>query len=100
MINIGERIRELRKSKNITASSLANQIGVAQSFISSIENGTKKCSLETLDAICTALNVSLADFFKEDTSEISPEMQRLLDASKNLTQKQRDLITEFLEALK
>lgn len=100
MINIGERIRELRKSKNITASSLATQIGVTQSFISSIEKGTKKCSLETLDAICTALNVSLADFFKEDTSEINPEMQRLLDASKNLTQKQYDLITEFLESLK
>lgn len=100
MINVGERIREIRKSKNITASALAEQIGVAQSFMSGIENGSKKCSLETLDTICTVLDISLADFFHEDTSELEPNLKQLLQASKNLTLEQRGLITKFLETLK
>jgi len=99
MINIGSRIKEIRKSKNITASMLADQIGVAQSFISGIENGNKKCSLETLDSICTCLDISLAGFFREDAPELEPELKRLLAASKNLTSQQRELITKFFETL-
>jgi transcriptional regulator with XRE-family HTH domain len=100
MINVGERVREIRKSKNVTASALAEQIGVAQSFMSGIESGSKKCSLETLDAICNVLDISLADFFHEDSSELDPKLKRLLEASKNLTLEQRELITKFLETLK
>lgn len=100
MINVGDRIREIRKSKNITASSLAEQIGVAQSFISAIENSSKKCSLETLDTICTLLDISLADFFSEEISDLEPNLKQLLEASKNLTLEQRELITKFLETLK
>ena len=100
MINVGERIKELRKLKNITTTLLADKIGVTQSFISAIENGNKKCSLETLNAICIILNVSLSDFFQEDTSKLNPNIQRLLAASKNLTSEQYELITRFLETLK
>ena len=99
MINIGNRIKEIRKSKNITASALAEQIGVAQSFISGIENGNKKCSLEMLDSICTCLDISLADFFREDNADIDPEFKKLLMASSKLTSQQRELITKFLETL-
>ncbi|WP_319403976.1 helix-turn-helix transcriptional regulator [uncultured Anaeromusa sp.] len=99
MINIGNRIKEIRKSKNITASALAEQIGVAQSFISGIETGNKKCSLETLDSICTCLNISLADFFREDTAGLEPDFRRLFAASNKLTPHQRELITKFLETL-
>ncbi|MFA6851020.1 MAG: helix-turn-helix transcriptional regulator [Selenomonadaceae bacterium] len=100
MINVGERIRELRKAKNITSTALAQQLGVAQSFMSGIETNNKKCSLETLDTICTILDVSLTEFFQESATELEPELKDLLTASKNLTVEQRELITKFLKSLK
>ena len=100
MINVGEKIRELRKAKNITSTALAQQLGVAQSFMSGIENNNKKCSLETLDTICTILGVSLTEFFQETTAELDPGLKELLAASKNLTVEQRELMTEFLKTLK
>lgn len=100
MINVGERIKKLRKSKGFTSGSLAEQLELSQSFVSGIENGSKKCSLETLDSICTILNITLAEFFQEDESNISPDVKRLLEASKHLTAEQKELITKFLETLK
>jgi len=100
MINVGERIRQLRKAKNITSTNLAQKLGVTQSFISGIETNHKKCSLETLDAICTLLDISLTDFFQEDETELEANLKELLDASKSLTVEQRDLMTMFLKSLK
>ena len=100
MINVGERIRQLRKAKNITSTNLAQKLGVTQSFISGIETSRKKCSLETLDAICTLLDISLTDFFQEDETELEANLKELLNASKNLTVEQRDLMTMFLKSLK
>jgi Helix-turn-helix. len=100
MINVGERIRQLRKAKNITSTALAQQLGVTQSFISGIETNRKKCSLETLDTICSLLDVSLAEFFQESTSELEATQKELLEAAKNLTPDQRGLLKSFLQSLK
>ncbi|SHI78428.1 helix-turn-helix domain-containing protein [Propionispora hippei] len=99
MINVGERIKTIRKSKGFTSNSLAEQLEVSQSFVSGIENGSKKCSLETLDSICTILDITLAEFFQEDDSDINPNVKRLLEASKHLTAEQKELLTSFLETL-
>jgi len=85
MIDIGNRIREIRKLKNVTVSWLADEIGVAQSFVSGIENGTKKCSLENLDKICTALGITLSDFFADRPPELPPEVRRVCDKLQNLS---------------
>lgn len=100
MITIGKRIREIRKCKGVTASRLAEQIGVAQSFVSGIENGQKKCPLETLDAITTALEISLADFFAVETTSLDPSLKRLLLAAEKLTEEERDQLTAFILTLK
>jgi len=82
MINIGNRIREIRTSKKVTVSKLAQKIGVAQSFVSGIEAGTKKCSLENLDKICHALGITLHDFFAPpEKTELSPDLRQIFDAA-------------------
>ena len=100
MINLGERIRTLRKSKGVTANSLAKQIGVTQSFISAIENGQKKCSLETLAEITAVLDISLADFFASESQVFDPSLKRLLLAAEKLTKEEREQLAAFLETMK
>ncbi|MCM0757406.1 helix-turn-helix domain-containing protein [Sporomusa sphaeroides DSM 2875] len=92
MTNIGERIRELRKQKNLTSEALGEAIGVSQSFISGIENGSKKCSLETLGNICDVLGITLSDFFK--TEDLAKRALRLSE-NMNLSDERKTALDNF-----
>ena len=51
------KIKEIRKSKNITQEQLSKAIGVSRSVISKYENGTIPITLETISEIAKALDV-------------------------------------------
>ncbi len=97
MINVGERIIYLRKEKNITTNKLANMSGVSQSFLRDIELGNKTPTVETLFYICTALNISLKDFFDTAPTDIHPVLHNAL--SKFSVEEQIKL-ADFLEIIK
>ncbi|QEK12623.1 helix-turn-helix transcriptional regulator [Crassaminicella thermophila] len=99
MLNIGLKIRELRKSLGMTSSQLASKIGVAQSFISGIENGSKKCSLENLYKICSVLNISLSEFFSDSSDALSDDLRELLDSAKGLSPEQIKAFTEVFKTI-
>lgn len=58
---LGKRVRIRRQVLELTQEELAERIGVCTSFIGHIERGTRKLSVETLYALCKALDTS-ADF--------------------------------------
>lgn len=58
-ISIGNRIKEIRKSKGWTQAKLAEKSGVEPSNISHIERAATKLSLPTLVSIANALEVTL-----------------------------------------
>ena len=60
-VRLGKRVRIRRNVLGITQEGLAEKIGVCTSFIGHIERGSRKLSVETLHALCKALDVS-ADF--------------------------------------
>lgn len=60
---IGERIRQERIRKGVSARGLAREIGVSASLISQIETDKSQPSVSTLYAITTALGISVEDIF-------------------------------------
>lgn len=52
--DVGNKIRERRNFLKVTQENLANDINVSASFISDIENGRRKMSLETMIKISIA----------------------------------------------
>ena len=58
---IGERIKFWRHQRSLTQEQLAEMVELTPGFISLIETGKKKMSLETLLLICKALNVTPND---------------------------------------
>ncbi|MBR6399756.1 MAG: helix-turn-helix transcriptional regulator [Firmicutes bacterium] len=59
---IGERVREMRYKKKLTQEELAEQTGISNSQqVSNIERGLSGMSIETLKAVCKALDVD-ADY--------------------------------------
>lgn len=58
-MGVGDRIKEARKAKGWTQSSLAEKSGVATITISQYETGKRKPRIEQLEAISNALEVPL-----------------------------------------
>ncbi|WP_228441296.1 helix-turn-helix domain-containing protein [Novibacillus thermophilus] len=99
MIDVGKRIRELRHISGISGRTLSKMTGLDPSQISKIENGSSKPSLDALDRICKALNVTVHEFFSPETEELPPDLLQLLETTKNLTPEQRKLLNDFLKSL-
>ena len=66
-MNIGNKIKDLRKLNKMTQMELAAKANISRSYLADIERNRYNASLETLKAIATALNVNLNEFF--DTKE-------------------------------
>ena len=58
---LGTRIKEQRQRRMLTQQQLAEKVSLTPGFISRIESGKKKPSLEVLLSICEALNITLND---------------------------------------
>lgn len=62
---IGTNIRKHREAKNYTQATLAEKAELSLPFINFIENNKRQISLESLIKICSALDLTLYDFFKQ-----------------------------------
>jgi len=66
---IGNRIKELRAERRMSQEEVANTAEMGRSFMTHIESGRRNISIETLQRILTALNLSFKEFF--DSKEFS-----------------------------
>jgi DNA-binding NtrC family response regulator len=62
---IGQKIRTLRKKKNLTLKQLANRTGLSVSLISQIELAKTSASVSTLYKIACALGIKIGYFFSD-----------------------------------
>lgn len=62
-IEIGKKIAEYRKMRNITQEELANKVAISYSYLTQIEapNVVKKMSLEVLFDIAMALKIDIKE---------------------------------------
>lgn len=65
LLRISNRLRELRKEKNITLQELADQAGVSKGLLSQIENSRTIPSLLVLLNLIKELKIDLNEFFKD-----------------------------------
>lgn len=82
--NVGNKIRERRNFLKVTQENLANDINVSVSFISDIENGRRKMSLETMIKISIALKTSLDYFILDNVKDVKLKNNIKYDELKNI----------------
>jgi transcriptional regulator with XRE-family HTH domain len=63
-IQLGERIRELRKERGWRQIDLAEQAGIHEVHISDLERGSREVGLRHLAALAAAFDLSLSEFLK------------------------------------
>jgi transcriptional regulator with XRE-family HTH domain len=61
---IGERIRTFRKEKGWSQEELADMANLHATYIGQLERGEKNATLESIEKVAKALEVSLEDLFR------------------------------------
>jgi transcriptional regulator with XRE-family HTH domain len=75
-MHLGKRIRRMRQARGLTAVELARRSRVTTGFISQLEHSQTVPSLQTLQRIATALDVSLTYFFLAENPQPQVVRQR------------------------
>ncbi len=70
IMNIGERLRFLRKSKNLSIYKISKETGISQNHISGIELGKRQPTIDTLSRLAKPLGITLAELFNEDIEAV------------------------------
>lgn len=68
MVNIGEKLWQLRIKNGLTLEGLASRCELTKGFLSQLENNMTSPSISTLSDILEALGTTPAEFFKESKS--------------------------------
>ena len=92
-IEIGEKVRLLRKHAGLTQEKLAELVGVSYQQIQKYEAGSTMLNTEKLQLVASALKVPTSAFFEDDTYEKSP----LSDREKKLVKAFRTLDDEGVQ---
>lgn len=62
-MRFGEAVRKLRQSKQISQEEFADLCGLHRTYISDIELGKRNVSLENIEKIAVALDISISQLF-------------------------------------
>ena len=97
---LGQRIRELRKSKGITQEELAEMLGIGTPNISYIENGKFAPSMENFEKLVNIFDVEPYELYKfpikESKEEILDKLFKALKEDEVLLMQ----VYKFYQALK
>lgn len=98
---IGKRISEFRRAKKLSQFQLAELAEVTDSYISHIETGRKKSSLESLVRIASALGITLDRILLgnqvADLKDYLPEIRNLM---KDCSPYEKAVILDMVKSLK
>jgi transcriptional regulator with XRE-family HTH domain len=74
--NMGERLRELRKQKNLTQEELGKKVSLSASTIGMYEQGRRKPDYSTLVQLCDIFHVSIS-YIITGNEDVDPD--KLID---------------------
>lgn len=60
---VGQRVRGLRGEKGISQEALANKAEIDRTYVTDVENGRRNISIQNLEKLVNALEISFKDFF-------------------------------------
>ena len=95
---IGPRIKELCDKQQITNYRLSQMTGVTQTVLSRIIKGENVPTIQTIEKICAAPNISLAQFFAKDENppDLTAEQREIIETWNGLTPEERERLMKII----
>ena len=102
MTDVISRIENLMDERKWTAYRLAKETGLSSSTITNMFRRNTVPSIPTLETICEAFGITLAQFFAEDLNMVAltPEQKSFFDHWANLTPQQKELLDKHVYEFK
>ena len=95
-----KRIRQLMEERGWTDYRLAKEAKLSHSTVTNMFNRNNAPTLPTLEAVCRAFGITLAQFFTEDgESQITEDQQKLFSTWSTLTDEQKRLLLDLMNTM-
>ena len=95
------RIKQLMEERSWTDYRLAKESGLSHSTVTNMFNRNNAPTLPTLEAVCQAFGITLAQFFTEGNSPELTEEQRLLFAKcSTLKDNQKQALLALIDTMR
>ena len=91
-----KRITALMEKNGYNTYRLAKQSGISLSTLSSMFEHNTEPRIETLEKICSACNISVAQFFERSSRDLSKEQDEILKIFDSLSRKHKDMARSYL----
>lgn len=96
------RIEELCSKGGITRYQLSSRTGISQSALSDIVKKKNVPTLVTIERICAAFGITIAQFFTQGKSvpDLSDEQKELLLLWNGLKLEEKEIVKTFMKSIK
>ena len=97
-MDVLQRLAELQQQYGWSDYRIAKEAGLSPNTVSNIYRRNNIPSMATLEALCNAFGITLAQFFADnDMIEVTPEIKKLVDKWSVLTAEQKSAIWQILK---
>ena len=97
-MDILNRLKELQERYGWSDYKIAKEAGLSPNTVSNIYRRGNTPSMVTLEALCKAFNITMAQFFAEgDLVELTPELRKLLDKWTVLSDEQKAALWQIIK---
>lgn len=98
--NTGERVRELRMQHGLSQEQLALRAEITTIYLGLVERNLKNPTIKIIEQICSAIKISLADFFS--TSEklsvtTDPLLTQISAQLNHRSEKEKEIILQLIK---
>ena len=97
-MDIMKRLVELQQRYGWSDYKIAKEAGLSPNTVSNIYRRGNTPSMVTLEALCKAFGITMAQFFAEDELvELTPELRKLFDKWNALSDEQKAALWHIIE---
>lgn len=97
-MKIIDRLKDLQQRHGWSDYKIVKEAGLSPNTVSNIYRRGNTPSMVTLEALCKAFGITMAQFFAEgEMIEITPELRMLFDKWSTLTEEQKAALWQILK---
>ena len=97
------RITELRESRGWMEYRLSKEAGVSQNTISNLYRRNNTPTIQTLESICKAFNITMTEFFADiddPITTLTDKQRAMVEDTKHFNEKQQKVLDAVIDLLK
>ncbi len=98
-MDIAERLKKVRESKNISVYKLSQLSGVSETHIRDLERGDRNPSFDTLSRLAEPLGLKLSELFNEsdEVSFLNSDEKELVECYRLLSDDKAEALLNFIK---